>query len=91
MPSIGLGSNCIAAKCLYRRAFWYRHALPFHRKAKAKSSTASPIAPMVLKTLAIPTASIHGVIANTKTVLNVFLENVRATRASPMICPRVLG
>lgn len=43
------------------------------------------MAPIVLNTLAMPTLAIHGVIAKTKTVLRVFLENVTATSASPMI------
>ena len=53
---------------------------------KAKSKTAVPMAPIVLKTFDMPTAAIQGVIAKTKTVLKVFLEKVRATRASPTIC-----
>lgn len=59
--------------------------MPFQRNTKANSNTASPIAPIVLNTLEIPTASIQGVIANTKIVLSVFREKVKATRASPMI------
>lgn len=43
------------------------------------------MAPIVLNTLDMPTAAIQGVIAKTKTVLKVFLEKVRATRASPTI------
>lgn len=44
-----------------------------------------PMAPIVLKTLAIPTAEIQAGIANTKMVLKVFRTDVRAVRASPMI------
>ena len=54
-------------------------------KTKAKSKTARPIAPIVLNTFEMPTRAIHGVMAKTKMVLRVFLENVSATSASPMI------
>lgn len=43
------------------------------------------MAPIVLNTLEMPTLAIQGVIAKTKMVLSVFLENVSATSASPMI------
>lgn len=44
---IGLGSNCLSAKYLYRLAQMNRQCLPFQMKANAKSSTTSPIAPIV--------------------------------------------
>jgi len=46
------------------------------------------MAPIVLKTLDMPTAAIQGVMAKTKMVLIVLRTKVRPTKASPMIYTR---
>lgn len=83
---IGRGSNCLAAKYLYLFAQMNLQCFPFQMNTEAKRSTTSPIAPIVLKTLAIPTELTHGTMAKTNIVLKVFLTKVRATSASPTIC-----
>lgn len=50
-----------------------------------------PIAPMVLKTFAMPTPAIHAGIAKTNMVLKVFLTVVKAVSASPIISVMALA
>ena len=62
-----------------------RKCFPFQRKTAANERMKRPIAPIVLKTLGIPTAAVHAGMPNTKIVEKVFRKKVTAVRASPTI------
>lgn len=67
------------------RAVLTRKSLPFHKNMAEDPRINAPMAPIVLKILAVPTAAVHAGIANTNIVAKVLRTTVTPVRASPMM------